>query len=212
MLSALPHVIVRRMQCQNNLRQIAQAILLYESKYGALPPAYVADKNGKPLYSWRVAILPFLDNQKLYDSFKLDEPWDSPANLKAAQSIPSVYHCPCDTEAKLDTSYVVVVGPNTPFTGAIGRKTTDLTHVKSTILVVEVHDSGIKWTAPRDLYVGQMAQGVNPLAGQGISSRHQTVNVVHANGDTLAIEDDADPREVEKLLNSNCFGVKVDGQ
>ena len=65
----------RRAQSMNNMKQIALAMLMYESAKGAFPPAYIADKKtGKPLLSWRVAILPYLDSGALYNQFHLDEP------------------------------------------------------------------------------------------------------------------------------------------
>src|SRR5262245_3382414 len=51
----------RRMQCLNNLKQIALALHNYDATYGSLPPAYIADASGKPMHSWRVLILPFLE-------------------------------------------------------------------------------------------------------------------------------------------------------
>ncbi|MFZ1936339.1 MAG: DUF1559 domain-containing protein [Thermoguttaceae bacterium] len=50
--------VARRTQCENNLKQIAVAMLSYENRYGCFPPAYIPDKNGKPMHSWRVLILP----------------------------------------------------------------------------------------------------------------------------------------------------------
>jgi hypothetical protein len=51
----------RRAQCGNNLKQIALALLTYETVYHALPPAYTVDADGKPLHSWRTLILPYLE-------------------------------------------------------------------------------------------------------------------------------------------------------
>ena len=54
----------------------------YQAVNQTFPPAASVDKQGKPLLSWRVAILPYLEQQELYNKFKLDEPWDSPRNNK----------------------------------------------------------------------------------------------------------------------------------
>src|SRR5262249_21734482 len=73
-------VATRRMQSTNNLKQIALAMHSYHDTMGRFPPAIVRDKEGKPLYSWRVLLLPYLEQQNLYNQFKLDEPWDSEHN------------------------------------------------------------------------------------------------------------------------------------
>ena len=49
---------------------------------GAFPAAYVADENGRPMHSWRVALLPFLEQSDLYSQYNFNEPWDSPENLR----------------------------------------------------------------------------------------------------------------------------------
>ena len=70
-----------------NLKQISLAMFGYESTYHSFPPA-VIEKDGKPLLSWRVAILPFMEESRLYQQFHLDEPWDSPHNLEVAKTVP----------------------------------------------------------------------------------------------------------------------------
>ena len=74
------------MQCANNLKQIALALRNYESVYHALPPAYTVDAEGKPLHSWRTLILPYLEQQALYDKIDLSKPWDDPANKEAYET------------------------------------------------------------------------------------------------------------------------------
>ena len=76
-----------------NLDRIANALKEYEAKNGALPAASVSlNAAGEPnLFSWRVALLPFLGEQELYDQFDFSQPWDSEANLKVAATIPAVY-------------------------------------------------------------------------------------------------------------------------
>ena len=61
----------RRSQCKNNLKQIGLALHNYHEKYQAFPPAYTVDATGKPLHSWRTLILPFVDQQALYDKIDL---------------------------------------------------------------------------------------------------------------------------------------------
>ena len=81
----------QRAQSMNNMKQILLAILDYEKAHGTLPPAYIADKDGKPLLSWRVLILPYLDCKDLYDQFHLDEPWDSDHNKQLIEKMPGFY-------------------------------------------------------------------------------------------------------------------------
>src|SRR5262245_25073160 len=70
-------------QSRNNMKQMALAIHNYVSAKKRFPTAAIRDKkNGKPLLSWRVAILPYLEDQTIYGEFHLDEPWDSEHNQK----------------------------------------------------------------------------------------------------------------------------------
>src|SRR5262245_18129478 len=98
----------RRMQCSNHLKQIGLALQNYHDVYGSLPPAYIADANGKPLHSWRVLILPFLGERNLYEAYQFDEPWNGPSNSKLAEQVPACYRCPSRSgkQPKLETSYV----------------------------------------------------------------------------------------------------------
>ena len=70
-------------ESMNNLKQIALAMLQYENDCKTFPPAYTTDAKGKRLLSWRVPILPYMEQNNLYRQFHLDEPWDSPHNREA---------------------------------------------------------------------------------------------------------------------------------
>ena len=86
-----------RMQCVNNMKQIAIAFSNYHDKYGTFPPAYTVDEGGRPLHSWRVLVLPYLENKELYEKIRLDEPWDSEHNRQFHSAAPKFFHCPsCD--------------------------------------------------------------------------------------------------------------------
>jgi hypothetical protein len=95
----------RRMVCSNNLKQLGLALHNYHQTYGCFPPAYVADEDGRPMHhSWRVLVLPFLEQQQLYDQYRFDEPWDGPNNRKLAENVISIFHCPEDGEKSPMTS------------------------------------------------------------------------------------------------------------
>jgi hypothetical protein len=78
----------------NNLKQIALAMHNYLSVYNTFPPAYIASKDGKPLLSWRVQILPYIEEGRLYEEFHLDEPWDSEHNKALVAKMPKIYAPP----------------------------------------------------------------------------------------------------------------------
>jgi hypothetical protein len=73
----------------NNIKQIALSVHNYADTFGGKLPQNVV-KDDKPLLSWRVLLLPYLEQEALYKQFKLDEPWDSPNNLKLLEKIPAV--------------------------------------------------------------------------------------------------------------------------
>jgi len=83
----------RRAQSANNLKQLALAMHTYHDKHRAFP-ARAISKDGKPLLSWRVQLLPFLEQQALYEQFRLDEPWDSEHNRKLIPLMPAVFGGP----------------------------------------------------------------------------------------------------------------------
>ena len=152
---------VRRTQCVNNLKQMGLAMHNYLSSYGSFPPAYSASKDGKPLLSWRVHILPFLEAKELYDEFRQDEPWDSPHNKALIPRMPRLYACPSASKAVIaegKTSYLTPRGPGTVFPGSTGIKIKEVTDgTSNTIMVVEAGDElAVTWTKPDDWEVGDV--------------------------------------------------------
>src|SRR5438477_1249163 len=110
-----------RMACHNHLKQIWLALKNYEDFFQSPPPAYIADASGKPMHSWRVLILPFFDQRQatLFDKYNYNEPWNGPNNSKLHSETMHVYTCPSrpGRQANTDSSYVVVVGPQTAWPG-----------------------------------------------------------------------------------------------
>jgi hypothetical protein len=97
-----------------NLKHIALAMHNYLDTHGCFPPAAIYGKNGKPLLSWRVLLLPYLDQQNLYQQFHLDEAWDSPHNKKLLETKVKAYHIPGHDDWTR-TYYQVFVGEDTVF-------------------------------------------------------------------------------------------------
>jgi prepilin-type processing-associated H-X9-DG protein len=140
-----------RNQCTNQMKQIALGFLNYESANGRLPPAYVVDANGKRIHSWRVLILPFMDDAALYKKYNFNEPWDGPNNSKLATQIPQVYRCPANVDnaaGNVETHYFAVVAPETGWGKNINQFTDGLS---KTIMVIEATGLGINWMEPRDV-------------------------------------------------------------
>src|SRR5207253_2180467 len=135
-------------------KQTVVAMRDYADKNGGrLPPAALRDKAGKPLLSWRVLILPSLGGQALYDEFHLDEPWDSPHNLRPPERMPVAFGDP--TRYRLPPTHTrlqVFVGPGTPFEIAEGpRLKGDFPDgLDQTILIAE-GAVAVPWTKPADL-------------------------------------------------------------
>lgn len=83
-----------RVQLDRNLKTILVALKRYESANEYFPPAAIQSSDGRPLLSWRVALLPYLEQTALYEQFHLDEPWDSPHNRPLADRMPAVFETP----------------------------------------------------------------------------------------------------------------------
>ena len=77
------------MQCSNSLKNISLALQNYHDTYRTFPAAYVPDKDGEPMHSWRVLILPYIEERNLYDKYDFTEPWDGPNNSKLLADMPS---------------------------------------------------------------------------------------------------------------------------
>jgi len=136
----------------NHLKLIGIAFHNHNDTYGYLSND-IRDRRGKALLSWRVALLPYLDQARLHKQFKLDEPWDSKHNLKLLEKMPDVFRSPrVKTRSKGNTVYQVFKGPNAPFGRAAAPRipASFPDGTSNTILVVEATDA-VPWTKPADI-------------------------------------------------------------
>ncbi len=138
-----------RAKSSNNLKQMAIAFHNYHDANGHFPRD-IADKNGKPLLSWRVAILPYLEEAEVYKQFKLDEAWDSDDNKKLLEKMSKVYTAPRGKFEKGHTFYQSFAGPGA-FMGGKDLKLFDITDgTSNTFMIVEAGDAA-PWTKPADV-------------------------------------------------------------
>ncbi len=140
-----------RLKSQNNLRQLGIAMHNYHDTYGNFPPAAVYGKDGKPLLSWRVLLLPYLEQDALFKEFHLDEPWDSEHNKKLLEKMPAVFAAPGAAAGTTDTPYQAFVGKNTVFEGRKGAKVFTISDGTSNTLMFVEAAKPVPWTKPEDI-------------------------------------------------------------
>ena len=145
----------RRMSSSNNLKQIGLALRTYHNTYGRFPVGenpQIQFKDGKPLLSWRVYLLPFIEQDPLYSQFKLDEPWDSPHNIKLSRiTIPSYTDPKMQLEPGM-TTYLAPMGPNTVLGANRSMKYRDITDGESQVIAVleAGAENAVPWSKPDD--------------------------------------------------------------
>jgi ribosomal protein S27E len=193
----------RKTVCANNLKQISLAMSSYQDNNGSLPPAFVADKNGRPMHSWRVLLLPYLDCQPLYSAYHFDEPWDGPHNRVLANRMPPIYHCPSAGPMGSVTSYVVIVGPHTAFPGAKPVRSEQLKDPANTIAVVEAPRAGINWLEPRDLSEADMQFKINGSASEIGSFHVHGANVSYCDSSVHYLADSMDAKVLKQLIDQS---------
>jgi RNA polymerase sigma factor (sigma-70 family) len=209
-----------RRKSANNLRQIGLALIINHDVVKGLTPA-IYSKDGKPLLSWRVAILPYIEQTPLYNQFKLDEPWDSPHNKQLLARMPDLY-APVRGPSKVEggTYYQGFVGKGAAFEpNRKLRIPADFPDGTSNIILAIEAAQPVPWTKPEDLpYVPD--QALPQLGGQFhghslavfVDSR---VKLISRNADPdvlrLAItRNDGQPIDFDKVLAPQVRKGKVD--
>ncbi len=178
------------------------AMQTYHDAYKTFPAAFVS-KDGKPLLSWRVALLPFFEDEtarELHAEFHLDEPWDSDHNRTLLARMPSVYRCPASTAKQGHTVYLTPRGDATAFAGAKGTSIRQIVDGTSkTIAILEVEDvQAVPWTKPDDW----PADPVHPRVGFR-GQYPKGINTAFCDGSVHFLQLDVDEKNLERLLKMN---------
>jgi prepilin-type processing-associated H-X9-DG protein len=203
--------------CRHQLKQIVFALHAYENANGRFPPASVPDASGRPMHSWRVLILPYIEEKSLYQKYDFNEPWNGPNNRKLAKEIPAVFICPGHSDdPRIDaaeTHYFAIVGKQASWPSGTGRKISEFTDgSEKTIMLIEASGLRINWMEPRDVSM-QEAVALLTKAGAGhvnVQDRFLTTryyesayrNVAYCDGHVTRIGQLADADLARSLLTA----------
>ncbi len=141
------------------------------------------------MHSWRILILPFMEEQELFDQYDFTKPWNSEANLRLADKMPEFFAFHGEYEPGMTTTnYLAVVGPQTLWPEDNVRSIDEVTDASSTtVMLVENHGQEVHWMEPRDLEYETMEFVVN--SPEGVSSKYLSPAVVMADGSLRKLQE-----------------------
>lgn len=184
--------------CTNNMKQLALAMHIYHDRHKRFPPAASESDDGEKLLSWRVHLLPYLEQAALYEKFHLDEPWDSDHNKKLIAEMPKVFACPSLELGEGKTSYLAPTGEHGLLKGTERVRIRDIRDgTSNTIMIVDAAaDSAVIWTKPDDLEVDPD----DLLAG--IAGHHEKAfHTAFCDGSVRRIPIDISPKTLRLLFD-----------
>ncbi len=155
--SAVRNMVMARM------KQLGLAMAIQESQTGSFPTRAIRDEQGKALLSWRVALLPYLEQDALYTEFHLDEPWDSPHNRALIAKMPSIFSSNDDAADKGETHFLAVVGKGASFADDGDAAKFGSVGYRADIIFLVEADHVVPWTKPEDFPYDV----ANPVRGLG---------------------------------------------
>lgn len=205
-----------RVQSIRNIERIASALNAYAVDHGTYPPPVIRRPDGTLMHSWRVLILPYLDQQELFNEYDMSQPWDSPSNIELTSRMPAVYRSASSQAYGSEAAYFLITGPGTLFPPAPSsspagtfrplspRAITD--DPSQTLLVVEASTSTSNfypsWLEPRDLDVTSMQGLIGTSPGREIGGIHSDGAVVATiDGRSHFLSDQTPPSTVMALIS-----------
>ena len=193
-----------------NLRMIALAMQNFASlSEGQRFSPEAIRKDGKPLLSWRVAILPLIGQQELYNEFHLDEPWDGPHNKRLLTRMPEVYVPVVWTdEPRISTYYQVFTGPGALFEDERGPRIADMKDGPSNTMMVVEAASPVPWTKPEDLVIDKDKTKPLPKLGRLFENGF---HALFADGSVRFFHKETSPTLIRALI-SRDGGEVIDGR
>jgi len=172
----------RNAESMNNLKRIGVAIHNYHDTYRQLPPAYLTVNEREPALSWRVSILPHLEQAALFDRIDKSKRWNELPNGQYNSQAIEDYHSPLDPATATDTSYVGIVGPSAAFSADSVQTIAKIRDgTSNTICVIELQNSEINWMEPRDLTIDEAVAAIK-------NSPNKKVNVLMLDGSVKPLD------------------------
>jgi hypothetical protein len=170
--SAMIQAQIQQQRAQQ-LTLISQLCAAYYQKNQKFP-SDILSADGKPLLSWRIALLPTLGLEDLYRQFKLDEPWDGPTNKPLLDKMPSIFRPLIQNVAPPKTVVRYFNSAGTPLSNP-NLKPEEIKNPQSTLAFVSVTpDYAVEWTKPEPLvYNAEKVREVFGGALFGISFANQ---------------------------------------
>ncbi len=179
---------------EQHLKKLAEAMEKYHQDKGSYPPPATYDKDGRPLLSWRVALLPYLGEEALYKEFHLDEPWDSLHNKKLLKRLPQSLKGPSHW-SRNKTTDLVFTGDATPFVPRKGVQKPDIAGPSILLVLADSHNA-VYWSKPADLSYADN-QPVPKLFGKyGFGQ----VKVLLANGTVKTLDQQTDEETLRSMI------------
>ena len=187
-----------RVDSANTQRHVVIAMHNYHDAHGHFPPPVLISDSGHE-YSWRVALLPYLDQGALYDSYRFNEDWNSPHNSEVTATVPYFYqHASLRSEGNPYCSVFMVVGENTPFHGNEGTNLTQIIDGTANTAALVESNLSIHWAEPRDIPFDR-----NHLLDQIGGFDEEGFTVSMCDGSTRFFSRDGDREELLKLFGAN---------
>lgn len=181
-------------QLTSNLETVGVALKRYVEKNSATPAQAIITR-GVPNLSWRVALLPYLGHNDLYNQFKLNEPWDSAHNRQLLDYMPSEYHTGSLEPGTTQLMGVKATSSIMSLEGMVSRNRVEDGLANTVLLAVASPDRSVPWTKPEDLDLTaklDLLQFNTAVTGM--------IPAVWCDGSVYFIKQQAGPEEIAKMF------------
>jgi hypothetical protein len=187
----------KRAQAANNLKQTVLAFHNFMDANGKFPSPVMVHKSGKQ-YSWRIAILPYIGEQELYDKYDFNQEWDSPHNQEVTAHMPDVFRSDSDDKDSTNTSWFMLSGPDGIFDGENAKGFAQITDGTSNTIIAVEAKRNVHWAKPEDIQI-DAKRGLPQLGGYFENG----FNAAMADGSVRFISDKVDPDDLWKLYTAS---------